>query len=355
MMLIRPFIKKGESFQSYLYRCARANNWNENRLKQHLRSEVAQLNSYDANDRMQLKEWLCNISGRDEVSSLIDVWCFYSEFKEHFDFSRIKICPRCFKERKAIIPAYWYLRTYVVCAEHESLLTDICTKCDEKFTAESIIAGKCLNCHCDISNCDSDNAQPDFYSKKAYETLNSYISHEKFAVEIKSTYFPLLRSIDILAPLTGLVAEIGYEYKQRRFLSIKQLHRYQLSCAELYQDRERLSECLARIVKDHADIGSTNLGHIFLKKAKDFKDVNSRFFVLAVKDLLMSGKLTQVDLTVTLSWLARLFDYEETTFVQYVEKEYSSIIKRVPRENIPVTNAPEIIFKFEAKYNPASN
>lgn len=350
MMLIRPFIKKGESFQSYLYRCARANSWNENRLKQHLRSEVAQPNSYDSKNRTQLKEWLSNISGRDEVTSLIDVWCFYSEFKEHFDFSRIKICPRCFKERKAAIPAYWYLRTYLVCAEHESLLTDVCTNCDEKLTAESVIAGKCINCHCDISNFDSENARSDLYSEKAYETLNSCNSHEMFAVEIKSSYFPLLRSIDILAPLTGLAAEIGYEYKQRRLLSIKQLYRYQLSCAELYQDREKLSECLVSIVNDHVSVGSTNLGKMFLKKMREFDDVNSRFFVLVVKDLLISGRLSQEDLTVSLSWIARLFDYEETIFVQYVEKEYSSIIRRVPRENISVTNAPEIISRFESKY-----
>jgi len=236
-----------------------------------------------------------------------------------------------------------------VCLKHKKLLTDVCTCCDEKLTAETVIAGRCLNCHNDIASFDTEGAKPDIYSEKAYEVLYNCKTHEVFSAEVEHLYLPLLRSINILAPLTGLAAEIGYEHKQRRFLSIKQLHRYQLACSELYQDREKLTEYLAEIVNEHVGAGSTNLGKIFLRQVKELEDINSRFFVHAVRNLVVSGKLVHEELIVTLSWIARLFEYDETTFVQHVEKESSSLIKRRPRENIQVIHVPEIISRFESK------
>ena len=348
-MLIRPFHKKGESFQSYVYRSARANGWTSDRLKQFLRLEVAPLYSYKAEDRQKIRDWLSNISGHTEVAALTDVWIFYNDCKEYFDFARIKVCPSCYSESSGAIPAYWYLRTYLVCLKHKKLLTDVCTCCDEKLTAETVIAGRCLNCHNDIASFDTEGAKPDIYSEKAYEVLYNCKTHEVFSAEVEHLYLPLLRSINILAPLTGLAAEIGYEHKQRRFLSIKQLHRYQLACSELYQDREKLTEYLAEIVNEHVGAGSTNLGKIFLRQVKELEDINSRFFVHAVRNLVVSGKLVHEELIVTLSWIARLFEYDETTFVQHVEKESSSLIKRRPRENIQVIHVPEIISRFESK------
>lgn len=348
-MLIRPFYKKGDSFQSYVYRSARANGWTDNRLKQFLRLEVAPLYSYKAEDRQNLKSWLRNISERDEILALTDVWLFYSDFKQYFDFSRIKICPLCYTNSGVAIPAYWYLRTYLACSKHKILLTDICTCCDEKLTADSIIADRCLNCETKVADFKTENVDVDFYSQKAYELLNDCESHETFAAVFEHSYIPLLRSINILAPLTGLAAEIGYEYKQRRFLSIKQLHRYQLSCSELYQDREKLTECLSEIVNEHVSDGSTNLGKIFLRQVKEVEDINSRFYVHAVRNLVMSGKLVHEELIASLSWIARLFEYDETKFVRHAEREFSSLIKRIPRENIQVIHVPEIISRFESK------
>ena len=138
-------------------------------------------------------------------------------------------------------------------------------------------------------------------------------------------------------------------YKQRRFLSIKQLHLYQLACSELYQDREKLTEYLSGIVNEQVGAGRTNLGEIFLRQVIELEDINSRFFVHAVRNLVVSGKLVHEELIVTLSWIARLFDYDETTFVQYVEKECYSLIKRKSRENIQVVHVPEIISRFDSK------
>lgn len=348
-MLIRPFHKKDESFQSYIYRAARANGWTENRLRSFLQLEVAPLYSYKAEDRQKIRNWFAKESSQIEIAALIDVWSFYSDFRECFDFTRIKVCPSCFRDSGGVVPAYWYLRTYLACANHKTLLTDVCTSCDEPLTFASLIEGCCLRCGDDIASLDVATVTPDMYSVKAYEYLNNCKEHEMFLMELKHSYIPLLRSINILAPLTGLVAKIGYEYKQRRFLSLKQLHQYQLSCSTLYTDSEKLSDCLAKIVNEHITVGKTSLGKIFLKQVKELEDINSRFFVHAVRNLVMSEKLFHEELTVSLAWIARLFEYDEITFIQFVEKEYFSLIKRIPRENIQVINAPEIISIFESK------
>lgn len=347
-MLVRPYIKDGESFQSYLYRCARLNSWTDNRLKQFLRAEVAPLYSYKADDREKLKNWLSNISGRSKVSSLIDVWLFYSNFKEYFDFSRFKICPSCYAESSRVIPAYWHLRAYLVCSEHKTLLTDICTSCGENLTPESVISGKCLSCHTDIADFSTKRVKPDMYSNVAYDVFESCKAQEIFSRELERSYIPLLKSISILAPLTGLATEIGYEYKQRRFLSIEQLHQYQFSSSELYQSSEKLSECLLKVVNNCVSVGRVSLANIFLKKAKDFEDDDGSFFRQAIRELIMSEKLDYEELTAGLSWVARLFKYDEKAFIQFVEKEYSSLIMRKPRENVLVLHLPEVIKTFES-------
>ena len=347
-MLIRPYIKNGESFQSYLYRCARVNRWTDDRLKQFLQREVAPLYSYNYEDRKKLKNWLSDISGIREVTSLTDVWFFYSELKEFFDFSRIKVCPSCYEENSRAIPAYWYLRTYLVCSKHKRLLTDICSSCGEKLTAESVIADRCLSCRIDIASFITKVAELDIYSNKAYEIFENCKTHEVFSRQLEHAYIPLQKSISILAPLTGLANEIGYEYKQRRFISIEQLHQYQLLCSELYESSEKLSEYLVKIVNNSVANEKISLSSIFLKQTKDFEDKSASFFRYALRDLVLSAKLDHDKLTAGLSWVARLFAYDEIAFIQYVEREHSSVLERKSRKNTLVIHLAKIISRFES-------
>ncbi|MGB2739721.1 MAG: TniQ family protein [Cognaticolwellia sp.] len=345
-MLIRPFHKKGESFQSYVYRSARANGWTSNRLKEFLRLEVAPLYSYKTEDREKLKTWLSEASNCSAVLWLPDVWSCYNDLKESFDFSRLKVCPHCCEDNDGAMPAYWFIRQYLVCIKHNHLLIDSCQSCNEKFTADSFITGKCQNCSEKLVNFTSVHCEPDFYSKVIYQNLEHIDDNKAFISIFSQDVLPKIKSLNALIPLTGLEEEIGKNYWQRRFLNIDQLYQFQYASTLLSESNAELMSAIKKYINAHSSIGIKNLSKIFGGVNKYMQDADYFFYFDALKNLLLSREDEFEDLNVGLSWISKLFNIDETLLIDFIKTNYSHMLLKKPRPIIKVINIELIITKF---------
>lgn len=348
-MLIRPFNKKGESLQSYVYRSARANGWTGNRLKQFLRLEVAPLYSYKTEDREKLKAWLSEASNCRAVLWIPDVWDCYNDFRDSFDFSRLKVCPHCYEGNGGVIPAYWFIRQYLVCIKHSHLLIDSCPSCNEKFTADSFITGKCQNCSEKLVNFTSVNCEPDFYSKVIYQNLEHIDDNKEFISIFAQDVLPKIRSLNVLIQLTELEEEIGKKYWQRRFLTIHQLYQYQYASTSLKENSNELISSIKKYINAHSSIGIKNLSKILAGVDKYIQDADYSFYFDALKKLLLSGGDEFGELNVGLSWISKLFNFDEKLLIDFTKTNYSYMILKKPRPTIKVINVKLITTKFEAK------
>jgi hypothetical protein len=352
-MLIRPYIKENESFQSYVHRIAKENGWTHNSLGDFLRSEVAPQYSYKPEDRLKIKHWVQVASKYNEVQKLPDVWGYYSDFRDYFDFKRHKICPCCYNETNGVIPAYWFIRQYLVCIKHKQLLIDECQRCNEKLTSETFIKGECKGCSEKLDNFTGDHCEADVYSQTIFEQLKSINDDKEFISVFQECTLPVIKSLNVLTPLTGLEYSIGKSYWQRRFLTIENLYSYQSDCSPLYESGKELTSRIISFINAHLSNGINYAGKIFVKADKYVKDDTYTFYFSTLRRVLLSEKNEIEGLTVGLTWTSKLFNLDETLFINFTKDNYKDLLLKNTKPAISISNLQLIISNFEAECGKA--
>ncbi len=348
-MLNRPYIKENESLQSYVHRIAKANGWTHNSLGDFLRSEVAPLYSYKSENRLKIKRWVQTASRYSEVQQLPDVWGYYSEFRGYFDFKRHKICPCCYNETNGVIPAYWFVKQYLVCIKHKQLLIDECQRCNEKLTADSFISGECKSCSEKFDNFTSGHSEIDVYSQIIFEQLHSISDDKEFISVFQQKTLPRIKSLNVLTPLTFLEYRIGKSYWERRFLTIEQLYSYQSYCSPLYENGAKLTSSIISFITTHLKEGVNYAGKIFVKVDRYVQDDTYIFYFDALRHVLLSAKNEIEGLTVGLTWISKLFNLDEKSFINFTKANYKGLLLKNTKPAISISNLQMIITNYEAE------
>lgn len=172
-LLIRPRVNPKESFQSYLIRLARSNGYQYTAFSSAITEKSKPHRSFKPEDRSEIHSLIAKIADSN-ASNLVDVWESGFYFKHLFDYSRIKICLKCYECEK-VMPPHWWLKNYLVCDEHQLLLVDSCSNCKTRFKEHSIVKGHCLECGFEIDHNKSAEVDSEIFDKKLY----SLFSEEK--------------------------------------------------------------------------------------------------------------------------------------------------------------------------------
>ena len=234
-LLIRPKANPEESFQSYLIRLSKANGYKYSAFSSGITTNSKPHRSFKPEDRDDIRALVSNIADCD-VSNLVDVWeCgFYT--KHLFDYSRIKVCPKCY-ESKQFLPAYWWLKNYLVCDEHKLLLIDSCSACNTRYTEESFVQGHCLECGLEIEHNESTELNSGIFDK----TLHSLCSDTcKSPVQFKELITDEVEQIYVHHQICSyLLKEIQGQDKytnHRRTLGIDELYSVQKDIQKIVKD-----------------------------------------------------------------------------------------------------------------------
>lgn len=332
-MLIKPRPYQDESFQSYIIRLCRVNGLCYANFSKYMQKKVASLKISQLKFRKLIVEHVSLICGYIELQELVDIYSYKTNVNKVFNFTKIKICMKCYLENKKILN-YWYFKYFFVCPKHEALLTEHCCKCKTMFTEDTFILNKCTGCDMPLNKLNVVNVKADKYSKMIYEGFNS-VNFKTFNENIDLVY-SIHNEIQML---NSILNYFCYQRKiNGRIFDVNNTIRFyhqQLGCSYLSDNKDELYFCILHIVNRYVQYNeSKSVRKIFnflnrglnLIGSKVIKDV-LRELILSKEDVLYSYKIDQ-------NWLEILFDIDKTklngvifgnTKIYYSKIRYSDI------------------------------
>jgi hypothetical protein len=347
MLLIKPIPDINETFQSYLIRSARFNNYNFEHWSLYITQQCVKYRSRNYADRIRLIEFVHQRTGMDEVLQLFDQWMFYGNGKHYFDYKVIKICPTCLVNNKGKLMAEWSLRFNVVCSIHDCLLVDSCTNCGDFITEHTIHTMRCNKCELPILKVNDDNVEIDFFSKRIHRLFGKGLvkNRDKLIDELSWEYLHI-------EAFSFLVYQKGSHFwRSKRNYSIKEKYAHQLAVGQLLEDSERLRKVLFDYVNSYFMNGNSAFGTLFFKRNKYLKNNRCPALILSIKGLLKKFEFDESQ-TVGLTWLSHLYDIEEQELKHFIEKEFKSTLFK--NRGIFAMNAYEVINAY-LNYKKAIN
>ncbi|SFF89687.1 TniQ protein [Neptunomonas qingdaonensis] len=294
-----------ESLQSYLFRLARANGYGYYALTI-LISNAAPLRSFKLDDRIKIKELLLEYTDHGAVLSLFDPWAWADTYRGLFDFSRIKLCPKCYHETN-VLHASWSFRYHLLCAEHRGYLIDRCSQCNCKFTNESLLSGKCEGCGKKIGEMNFESVDGLLFHELIYQGGRSSSTQEEYLVQ-------LALYTKTLEPYLWLLGDnVAKYWNSRRHSEIPKLAGILNDVILLHMERSRVSDAIVDYLKINTERESISAATIKLNRfltSGEFED-----FTIVFKEELLRRCDELAGIKVPLTWIKKVYGLTEEDLV----------------------------------------
>jgi len=347
----RPYSVDGEALQSYICRLAKANAYSYRRLSEFYNDETAALRSYVSGDRVKIRSLTQELCGQIDVQNLIDIWSYYKDDKELFDFSRIKLCPCCYKSGYNSISAKYWLKHLISCNSHGRLLIDKCSTCDADITFHTLAANQCLNCNALISDMKASETASDGFSTVLNEAFTSSQTPELFLNELQNISYKVLNQLKIVLLLVDVPSLSADKYwKKRRKLTIEDLLLYQTEGYKYIEDGVLLKDGIKRYVYSAYKSGKRDLSYILASFTRLEGAKGTQFFFDSLKEVI--GELAEEcpEISLSISWLERLYQIEETQLDSFIYLNHFDLYSSGSKKTINIKNLPIIFNNYKKKH-----
>jgi hypothetical protein len=322
-LLIRPRVNPKESFQSYLIRLARSNGYKYTAFSSAITARAKPHRSFKPEDRNDIQSLIAKIADNN-ARNLVDVWeCGYY-FKHLFDYSRIKICLKCYGSEK-VIPPHWWLKNYLVCVEHQLLLVDSCSNCKTRFNEQSFVKGQCLECGLEIDHNKSAEVDSEIFDKKIY----SLFSEEKTS----SSLFRGILSADVeqiyvhYQICSYFLKEIHSRDKyinHRQTLDIHDLYCVQSETQKIVDDG-KVSELIGDALCAYRANSGKGISSFIAPVFKLIMSANGGLYKAELIKVLIKAPEGLGDWVVGLKWVEKLLSIEANNLKEFVQSYFPEL------------------------------
>lgn len=343
----RPFPFPGEALQSYLCRLARTNRYSYQRFSEYYNDNAAPLRSYSVDDRAKISAVTQELCGEVKTTDLIDIWSYYKNDKELFDFARIKICPECYVAERNSISAKFWLKFIVSCDKHSLLLIDLCTTCKEKITFHSLSDGKCTACDTPIENMLSQPRESDGFSQIVNREFSDIDSNEGFNNKVATICHSINHQLKAALLLVNtLDLNPTYYWKKRRELTIEDLYQYQFEGFKFVENEPLLLETLGGYINDAYLAGERNLSQIFKRFAVVKLNEHTQFFYQALLSCIIDKSRSCPGYKVSIIWLESLLAIEKGQLRDFIDRQYNTLFITGAKNSIALSNLPTLLSEY---------
>ncbi|GLX84305.1 hypothetical protein tloyanaT_05570 [Thalassotalea loyana] len=319
-LLIRPRAIPKESFQSYLIRLARENGYKYKAFSSGITANSKPHRSFKPEDRTDIQFLISNIADNN-ARNLVDVWECGFYFKHLFDYSRIKICPKCYTNEK-VLPPYWWLKNYLICDEHQLLLIDSCGNCNTRFNEDSIAYGHCMECGLEIEHNKSAELNSGMFDKKlhsvcAAEEMNTSRFRELISNEVEQIYV----HYQICSYLLKEVLNRDKYINHRRTLDIYSLYTEQKEIQSIVKN-DALGQLMYEALCSYRARGGKGVSSLINPIFKLIMSHQGHLYRATLVKLLIEEPKDLADWAIGLNWLEKLLSIDANNLRNFV-KEYS--------------------------------
>jgi hypothetical protein len=341
---------KGESLQSFIARLAYANNYSYQRFSEFYNDRAAALRSYGIGDRARIRSLTQELCGEIEIQNLIDIWSYYENDRELFDFSRIKLCPCCYKTASSSISAKYWLKHIISCNNHQRLLIDRCSTCNTNITFHTLAVRQCLKCNTLISDMKAPEAEGDGFSKVLNEAFASVETPELFLKELKNISYQVLNQLKIVLLLVDIPSLSADKYwKKRRKLTIEDLLLYQTEGYKYIEDVALLKDKIKGFVFSEYKSGKRDLSYILSSFTRLDGAKGTQFFFDLLKEVI--GELAEEcpEISLSISWLEKFYQIEETRLDSFIYLNHFDLYSSGSKKTINIESLSIVLNNYKRK------
>jgi hypothetical protein len=347
---VRPYPLEGEALQSYICRLAKVNTYSYQKLSEFYNDEAAPLRSYTVDDRVKIISLTQELCGKVDIKNLIDIWSYYESDKELFDFSRIKLCPCCFKLDKNSVNAKYWLKHIVTCEIHEKLLIDQCTTCDADITLHSLATEHCIKCNTLISEMTTHHAICDGFSTRLNKAFMSVYTPVLFSNQLRNTCYPVLNQLKVVLLLVKIPNLSAEKYwKKRRKLTIEELHVYQTEGYKYISGEISITDGIKAYIRSAYAEGQKDLPSVLSRFTRLEGTVGTEFFFDELKGAIYELAKECPEYRLGISWLERLYQIDETLLDSFIYLNHFDLYLTGSKQSVALESFPLIINNFKSK------
>lgn len=322
-LLIRPRVNLKESFQSYLIRLARANGYKYTAFSSAITEKSKPYRSFKPEDRSEIRSLIAKVADSN-ASNLVDVWEIGFYFKHLFDYSRIKICLKCYESEK-VMPPYWWLKNYLVCDEHQLLLVDSCSNCKTRFKEQSIVKGQCLECGFEIDHNKSAEIDSEIFDKKLHSLFAEDVtSPSLFRGILSADVEPIYVHYQICSYFQKEIHSRDKYINHRQTLDIHDLYCVQSEAQKIVDDG-KVSELICDALCAYRDNSGKGISSFIAPVFKLIMSVNGRLYKAELIKVLIKAPECIGDWIVGLKWVEKLFSIEANNLKEFVKNYFPDI------------------------------
>ena len=341
---------EGESLQSFICRLAYENNYSYQRLSEFYNDEVAALRSYVVSDRAKIRSLTQEFCGEIAVQNLIDIWSYYENDKELFDFSRIKLCPCCYKSCYNSISAKYWLKHLISCNTHKRLLIDKCPTCDTDITFHTLAVKQCIKCNAQISDMKVPETVGDGFSKILNDAFASAQTPELFLKELKNISYQVLNQLNVVLLLVDIPSLSSDKYwKKRRKLTIKDLLAYQTEGYRYIEDETVLKDGIKSFIYSAYDSGHKDLSYILASFTRLEGTKGTQFFFDSLKEVIVEIADECPEISLSISWLEKIYQIEETQLDSFIYLNHFDLYSSGSKKTINIKSLSIILNNYKRK------
>lgn len=316
-LLIRPRINPKESFQSYLIRLARSNGYKYTAFSSAITEKSKPHRSFKPEDRSEIRSLIAKIADSN-ANNLVDVWESGFYFKHLFDYSRIKVCLKCYDSEK-VMPPYWWLKNYLVCDEHQLLLVDSCSNCKTRFKEQSIVKGQCLECGFEIDHNKSAEVDSEIFDKKLHRLFSEeIISSGQFREMLSADVEPIYVHYQICSYFMKEIHSRDKYINHRKTLDIHDLYCVQSETQKIVGDG-KVSKLICDALGAYRANSGKGLSSFISPVFKLIMSVNGSLYKAELIKVLIKAPEGLGDWIVGLKWAEKLLSIEANNLKEFVQ------------------------------------
>ena len=352
-MLSRPYPVQSESLQSFIYRLCRKNGWHYDAFKSHISKQVAPLHSTSEQQRVLIVNYLEDLTRSKKVTGLVDIWAMANKCRSSLDMDRVKVCTSCLQNTDTI-PAYWYLKAYLVCDLHKQLMIDTCESCNFRFSHDSFIDMACENCGLELCANSSTTERVDRFSKQVYDVLSTLGNNPVGFKSSLNSVFKLVDSeLSVLHSITdALSTQSNGKRDNRRNFSLSELYNRQLQCSIISSSEDAFRSELTVVISRLYNLGYPDLGSIIVPISPYIKNLGCTAIFNSLRAILVNAPNELSDVRVGVKLLEKLFDLQQGSLVAFARAKFSAnLIKSQGPPSVYATDVGNLMTCYRARSN----
>jgi hypothetical protein len=289
--------------------------------------QVAPLHTTREEQRQSIVNYLQDQAKHEKIADLVDVWQLAGKYRSSLDMARVKVCTSCLKDSDAI-PAYWYLKSYLVCGTHKKLMIDTCSNCDTRISHDSYIVMACKTCGLQLQDNESAELKVDRFNGQVHKIFAS-INNDTVGFEsnLKRNIKLIDSELSVLHSIVELLSrESKHKRDNRRLLSLTALYNKQLKCSLISETEKVLQTELGGVIKELYEAGHYDLGYIITPIITYLNDPGSQHIFDVLRNLIISPPENTAELRVGVKKLEKLYGLQSGILVAFAKIQFSDYL-----------------------------